>query len=88
MCVNILQSLCQCADVQGLLAAVGKKDYLKYLVYLFEMSNREMEKLSQLHGKPITAQTCVVIQCSFSVKIRTDHLNGIRWTWNTCSFVK
>ena len=67
MCVNILQSLCQCADVQGLLAAVGKKDYLKYLVYLFEMSNREMEKLSQLHGKPITAQTCVVIQCSFSV---------------------
>ena len=48
-------------DILGLLQSIGKRDYVKYLVYLSEVSHREMVQLSDELGKNITTQTAIVI---------------------------
>jgi len=55
-------------DILGLLQSIGKRDYVKYLVYLSEVSHREMVQLSDELGKNITTQTAIIDMDKFQLK--------------------
>ena len=40
--------------------SVNKKSYVRYFAYITEKSAREMERLGELTGKPVTTQTVIM----------------------------
>jgi len=47
-------------DMKGILMSVNKKSYVRYFAYITEKSAREMERLGELTGKPVTTQTVIM----------------------------
>nr|CAH0109445.1 unnamed protein product [Daphnia galeata] len=54
-------------DVSGILQSVSKRDYLRYIVYITEMSHRLMIQNTALSGKPVLHQTLIIDLAEFSL---------------------
>ncbi|XP_046633896.1 SEC14-like protein 2 [Daphnia pulicaria] len=54
-------------DMTGILQSVTKRDYLRYMVYITEMSHRLMMENALRSGKPVSYQTIIIDMADFSV---------------------
>ncbi|KAI9561276.1 hypothetical protein GHT06_012232 [Daphnia sinensis] len=64
-------------DMAGLLQSVSKRDYIRYLAYITEMSHRQMHQNSLVTGKPVSYQTLVIDMAELSINQLTKQFMDV-----------